>query len=242
MAKIKVTIWNEFYHEKVNDRVKSIYPEGMHACLKEGLACDDFEIRLADLDMPEHGLTEEVLNDTDVLLWWGHCRHDAVSDEVANRVVAHVRNGMGFIPLHSAHYSKPFTRLMGSTCSLYWREVNEHARVWCVNPAHPIAQGLPQQFVIDHEECYGEPFGIPQPDDIVFITWFAGGDVFRGGCTFTRDRGKIFYFHPGHETFPNYKNEYVLKVISNAIRWAAPAPAMPDRGNDYRNPLEPVND
>lgn len=239
MSKIRVTIWNEFRHEKEDPNCTAMYPDGLHACLKEGLACDDFDIRLASLDMPEHGLPDEVLNNTDVLLWWGHGHHGEVSDEVADKVVRRVREGMGFIPLHSSHYSKPFTRLMGSSCSLYWRDEGEHARVWCVNPAHPIAKGIPPYFELAHEECYGEHFCIPQPDDIVFITWYQGGDVFRGGCTFTRDRGKIFYFHPGHEVYESYKNPWVLKVISNAIRWAAPQ-ELPERGRDYRDPLEPV--
>ena len=115
---IKVTIWNEFCHEKTNEEVHRKFPDGMHEHLKRMLACDDFEIRTAWLEKDEeHGLSEDVLNDTDVLLWWGHARHNDVRDDVVARVVEHVRNGMGCIALHSAHHSKPFKALMGTSCS-----------------------------------------------------------------------------------------------------------------------------
>jgi len=223
---IKVTIWNEFVHERTEERCKEVYPDGIHAYLAEVLGKEeDFIVRTATLDMPEHGLTQEVLDDTDVLLWWGHMAHQKVSDEVVERVKLRVLAGMGFIALHSAHKSKPFGALMGTHCSLRWREIAERERIWVVEPAHPIAQGLPEYFELPHEEMYGERFEIPAPDELIFIGWFQGGEVFRSGCTFRRGYGNIFYFQPGHETFPTYKDENVQKVIKNAIRWAAPVKA-----------------
>ncbi len=220
---IRITMYNEFYHEQHKPNVKAIYPNGMHAAIKEYLDSEgSFEpMRVCTLDMPECGLTEEVLDNTDVLLWWGHVKHDEVSDEVAERVVRHVKDGMGFIGLHSAHASKPFRTLMGTDSHLLrWRETGDLARIWTVDYAHPITNGLPDYFELEHEETYGEHFDIPQPDDLVFVTWFSGGEIFRSGCTFHRGQGRIFYFQPGHETFPTYYNENVRKVIANGIKWA----------------------
>jgi trehalose utilization protein len=129
---------------------------------------------------------------------------------------------MGIIFLHSAHKSKPFMSLLGTSGYLSWREANEKCRVWTASPAHPIAAGIPDSFVIDREEMYSEPFGIPEPESTVFISWFQGGNVFRSGVTFRREYGKIFYFQAGHETYPNYHNENVQKVITNAVKWAKP--------------------
>lgn len=219
---MKVTIWNENLHEKSNSRVTQLYPSGIHGYLKSVLECDDIEVRTATLDMPEHGLTEEVLADTDVLLWWGHMGHARVADEIVDRVQKAVLGGMGLIVLHSGHHSKIFKRLMGTTCNLKWRD-NARERIWKVKPNHPIAEGVEDGFLLEDEEMYGEAFDIPNPDDVVFIGWFNGGEVFRSGCTFTRGNGKIFYFQPGHETNPSYQNKNVQRVIQNAVRWACPA-------------------
>ena len=221
---IRVTVWNEHYHERApNHPCGAIYPEGMHGAIAKHIRNQpDMQARTATLDEPEHGLTDEVLANTDVLTWWGHAAHDRVKDEIVEKVFRRVLAGMGIIVLHSGHFSKIFKRLMGTNCFLRWREANEKERIWVVNPAHPIADGLPHYFELPHEEMYGEFFEIPQPDELVFIGWFQGGDVFRSGCCWHRDRGKVFYFQPGHETHPTYHDENVLKVISNAVRWAAP--------------------
>jgi trehalose utilization protein len=171
----------------------------------------------------EQGLSEEALDGADVLIWWGHVHHGEVEDRLVRRVVDHVQRGMGIIFLHSAHKSKPFMSLLGTTGYLSWREAEERCRLWTASPAHPIAEGIPEQFVLEHEEMYCEPFGIPRPDDTVFISWFQGGNVFRSGVTFRREYGKIFYFQPGHETYPTYHNKHVRQVIINAVRWAKPA-------------------
>jgi len=182
------------------------------------------EVRTATLHQPEHGLTDDVLAATDVLTWWGHAAHDRVSDAVVDRVQQRVLEGMGLIVLHSAHASKIFRRLMGTSCMLRWREAAEQERLWIVDPSHPIVEGLQGEcFELEHTEMYGEFFDIPAPDELILISWFEGGEVFRSGCTFRRGKGKIFYFRPGHETFPIYYDQNVRRVIANAVRWAAPS-------------------
>ncbi len=235
---IKVTVWNEYTHEKNSEHVRSIYPDGIHGAIAAFLGKnEDIVVKTATLDDPECGLTEEVLKDTDVLVWWGHMAHHLVPDEVAERVQRHVLCGMGFIALHSAHMSKPFLKLVGTTGTLKWRD-NDKERVWCCNPGHPIAEGIPEQFVIEPEEMYGEYFDIPQPDELVFISWFKGGEVFRSGVTFRRGHGKVFYFRPGHESNPTYHHEYVQKVITNAVRWAKPTSRVERMVAPQTEPLE----
>ena len=218
---MKVTVWNENEHEKVNPKVLEYYPGGLHGYIASFLKCDDIEVRTATLDDEECGLTDEVLADTDVLVWWGHRAHDRVPDEVVDRVQKYVLSGMGLVVLHSGHHSKIFRRLMGTTCNLKWRD-NAHERIWTVKPNHPIAAGVPETFVLDPEEMYGESFDIPNPDEVIFMGWFNGGEVFRSGCTWTRGHGKIFYFQPGHETNPSFQNENVQLIIKNAVKWACP--------------------
>lgn len=226
---IQVTVWGEYRHERENPKVAAIYPEGMHACiagfLRTAGGCD---VRTATLDEPEHGLTTEVLERTDVLVWWGHRAHGDVSDKVVERVRTRVLEGMGLIVLHSGHYSKIFKVLMGTTCSLKWREANDKERLWNVLPSHPITEGIGDYFEIQEEEMYGEPFGIPTPDELLFISWFTGGEVFRSGATWRRGHGRIFYFRPGHETYPTYHHPQVQRVIVNAMRWARPTVRIPD--------------
>ena len=221
---IRVTVWNEFRHEITQEKVKTIYPEGLHKAIGEGLLAEGgFEVRYAWLDQDaEHGLSEELLSATDVLIWWGHCAHAKVRDEVVDRVQKHIQQGMGLIVLHSGHFSKIFKRMLGTSCSLKWREAGEKERIWTVESAHPISQGLPDHFELPHTEMYGERFDIPTPKDVVFISWYEGGEVFRSGVTFERGYGRIFYFAPGHETFPIYYDSNIRKVIANAARWAAP--------------------
>ena len=219
----RVTIWNEFQHEKSNAEVAKIYPHGIHEAIAGHLRQGGFTVQTATLDEPEHGLTPDILAQTDVLLWWGHMAHDEVNDEVVDRVHQRIlEDGMGLIVLHSGHFSKIFKRLMGTSCNLKWREMGEKARVWVVEPGHPIATGLGEYFEIPHAEMYGEHFDIPAPDTLVLVSWFQGGEIFRSGCCYHRGRGKIFYFQPGHETYPIYYQPEVLRVITNAVYWAAP--------------------
>ena len=237
----RVTIWNEYVHERRNEEIRKLYPNGMHDVIALYLKDKKFEVKTATLDQPEHGLTDRVLSNTDVLIWWGHTAHAKVSDEVVNKVHERITmDGMGLILLHSAHLSKIFVKLMGTSCRLKWREFGEKERLWVVNPGHPIADGIGDYIEIPHTEMYGEHFDIPQPDELVFISWFPGGEVFRSGCCFYRGRGKIFYFRPGHETYPIYYQKEVLKVIENGIRWAAPSNGPKPNFGQFPDPLEDI--
>ncbi|MCW4037081.1 MAG: ThuA domain-containing protein [Candidatus Bathyarchaeota archaeon] len=232
--RIRVTVWNEFLHERQEAEIREIYPEGMHGAIARYLEdLPGFDVKTATLGEPEHGLTDDVLAETDVLVWWGHMAHDEVSDAVVERVYRRVvSEGMGLIVLHSAHFSKIFRRLLGTPCDLKWREAGEKERLWVVAEGHSIAEGIGDYFEIENTEMYGEPFGIPRPDELVFISWFEGGEVFRSGCCFHRGMGKVFYFRPGHETYAIYRDPNVLRVIGNAARWAAPVERpRPVRGN-----------
>ena len=218
---IKALVWGENIHEHENEVVASLYPDGMHTQIASLLRAEGgIEATTAVLQDPEHGLTDAVLAETDVLVWWGHADHGAVADEIVERVAKRVWEGMGLILLHSAHFSKIFKRLMGTPCALKWREAGERERLWVVNPRHPIAEGLGEYFELENEEMYGEPFSVPEPLETVFISWFQGGEVFRSGLTYRRGAGNIFYFRPGHETYPTYHDANVGKVLRNAVRWA----------------------
>ena len=220
---IKVTVWNEYKDKQKRPEIASIYPEGLHNTIAAFLNQDPaIKAGVSIISDAEQGLSEQLLDNTDVLLWWGHSYHAEVEDEYVKRVTDRVQRGMGIIFLHSAHESKPFKSLMGTSGHLCWREADEKCRVWTVSPTHPIAEGIPNQFLIEKEEMYGEPFGIPEPDCTVFISWFEGGNVFRSGLCYQRQYGKVFYFQPGHETYPSYHNSHVQRVITNAVKWAKP--------------------
>lgn len=239
---IRVTVWGEYVHERQNEAVGAIYPDGMHAVIAAGIRehlGDGVEVRTATLDQPEHGLTPDVLDTTDVLTWWGHKAHQQVADDVVDRVRDRVLAGMGLLVLHSGHESKLFMKLMGTRCSLRWREADDRETVWCVNPGHPIADGVPEGFIIPKQEMYGEYFDIPQPDELVFLSTYTGGEVFRSGCCFTRGAGRIFYFSPGHETYPVYYQAEIRKVIANAVGWASSGARK--RTEPYKSLNSPTN-
>jgi trehalose utilization protein len=228
--KIKVVVWGEFRHEKKNPQVAEIYPEGIHETIAMNLRKTvSLDVATAWLDQDDqHGLGGDILDQTDVLVWWGHMAHGEVLDEVVARVQRRVLEGMGLIVLHSGHYSKIFKVLMGTTCSLKWRESTDKERLWNIAPHHPITQGIGEFFEIPAEEMYGEPFGIPAPDELIFISWFTGGEVFRSGATWQRGNGRVFYFRPGHETYPTYHQAEVQRVMANAVLWAQPTVRIPD--------------
>ncbi len=234
----RVTVWNEFQHEKTNARVAEIYPNGIHGAIAQYLEAESFPVRTATLNEPEHGLSDAVLEQTDVLIWWSHIAHDQVRDAVVDKVHKRILEGMGLIALHSSHFSKILKRLLGTSCNLRWRNVGEKERLWVVEPGHPITAGLGEFIDIPTEEMYGEPFDIPAPDALVLISWFQGGEVFRSGCCYQRGLGKIFYFRPGDENYPTYHHPDVRRMIANAVRWAAPGEAPEVHYGERSQPLE----
>lgn len=226
---IRTVVWNEFLHEKENATVREVYPDGIHETIARALREDgDLAVSTATLEEPEHGLPQSRLDETDVLLWWGHKAHGRVEDAIVERVAQRVHEGMGLLVLHSGHFSKIFKRLMGTPCSLRWREAGERERLWVINPSHPITQGVDTAIELANSEMYGEPFLVPEPLETVFVSWFEGGEVFRSGLTYQRGAGRIFYFEPGHETYPIYHDANVQRVLRNAVRWAY-NPAKPWR-------------
>jgi len=219
---INVTVWHEYRHEHKNAKVAEIYPKGMHEAIAQHLRKSaDLSVSTATLDQPHHGLTDEVLAKTDVMTWWGHMAHHDVRDEIVDKVYKRVHEGMGLIVLHSGHHAKIFKKLMGTSCDLKWREADEREILWVTRPGHPILKGIHDHFSLAAEEMYGECFHIPEPDETILISTFGGGECFRSGVTYTRGAGRVFYFRPGHETYPSYHDANVLKVIENAVRWAA---------------------
>ena len=245
---IRVTVWGENVHEQINKVVAKVYPKTMHVTIADALNLDPgVHATSVTLQDPEHGLTVDKLAGTDVLIWWGHKVHGEVDDRIVERVAEAVHGGMGVIFLHSAHFSKPFKRLMGTPCNLSWREAGERERLWVTSRNHPIAAGLPDHFEIEYEEMYGEPFGIPEPMETVFISWFQGGEVFRSGVTYKRGAGNVFYFRPGHETYPTYHDLNVQRVILNGVKWAHnPAPRLANPNDAPNRPitavLEPIEE
>jgi len=248
MGNIRLTIYNEFIHEQKNDFVRKLYPKGMHEVIADHMRkqSDITAVNIATLEMPEHGLTEEVLAETDVLIWWGHLAHHMVDNAVVRRVQYRVLDGMGLVVLHSGHMSKIFQRLMGTSCGIRWREAAERERLWVVNPNHPITQGIGPYIQLENTEMYGEVFDVPDPDELLFISWFEGGDVFRSGAVWHRGRGRIFYFRPGHEAYPIFYNEEILKVLTNGVRWVQFKGNTEARGigTAYHEPesIEPISE
>jgi trehalose utilization protein len=236
---IRVTVWNEYRHEKNEPSIGEIYPEGIHGAIAGFLKKEtDLVVTTATLDQPANGLPDSLLDSTDVLIWWGHMAHDEVPDALARRIQDRVLHGMGLVVLHSGHFSKPFKLLMGTTCLLRWRDVGEKERLWVVEPAHPIADGLGPWIELPREEMYGERFDIPDPDTTVLVSWFAGGNVCRSGCCFSRGEGRIFYFRPGHESYPTYHQAEIQRVISNAVHWARPGRCPSVKLGESEDPLE----
>lgn len=246
---IRVTVWNEFHHEKENPAVAELYPHGMHATMRDAIEQHlgaQVQVQTATLDEPEHGLSESVLNQTDVLTWWGHRRHEDVADAVVDRIQRRVLEGMGLVVLHSGHASKPFRRLMGTSGMLWYREAGELERVWCVRPGHPVTDGLEGEYIeLKPTEMYGEFFDVPQPDELIFISWFEGGEVFRSGAVWHRGKGKVFYWRPGHETYPLYHEPAVRRVLANGVKYVAPDSSAPVQLQGRNRPVEaslsPIN-
>ena len=242
---MRVTLFTEYNASMDCDEAKASYPNGgMNPALEAFLKTENEVTTIIHSDGDDgSALTEEILKNTDVLVWWGHWYHGSVNDKVADMVVEFVNRGMGFIALHSAHASKPFRRLVGTNGSLSWREMGENERLWVIEKAHPITKGLGDYVDIPHEEMYGEPFAIPAPDELLFISWFKGGEVMRSGCVFNRGYGKVFYFRPGHETLPTYLNPQIQQIVLNAVKYVAPVVGVLDKPTDsiwVKEPIEKI--
>jgi trehalose utilization protein len=242
---VRVLVWDE----NPPHADKKLYPEGIRGAVADALnASGNGQIQAitAHLDEDEQGITASKLADADVLIWWGHARHAEVSDETAALVKTAVHeNGLGFLPLHSAHYSKTFKGVLGCTGHLKggWREIAgfEPEEITVCAPRHPIAQGI-EDFVIEAEEMYGAPLGAPPFETLVFQSYFPhGGEYFPCGFTLTvgegidaqftsgpgggkgqgEGAGRVFYFRPGHETVPTYHLPVVQQIIRNGVLWCA---------------------
>ena len=159
-----------------------------------------------------------MLDATDVLLWWGHVAHDQVSDAVVDRVQHAVLGGMGLVVLHSGHFSRPFRRLMGTSCSLRWREAGEHERLWNLRPDHPVMAGIPDHIELAEEEMYGERFDIPDPDELLMIGWFPGGEVFRSVCSWSAAWVGCSTSSRATRLTPPITTRTVQRILANACR------------------------
>jgi trehalose utilization protein len=232
---LTVTVWSEYRsHKDVGEWMSQgqkrqakaaadVYPEGIHTVIAKFLSAAGFEVQTATLDEPSHGLTPTVLDSTDVLVWWSHYLNDEVSDKIVDRVYERVNDGMGLIVLHSARNSKIFKRLMGTSCEVGENRNDDETEIlWVLDRTHPIVAGLETDSIeIPESQIMGEPFEIPEPMKVVFTSWIQGGEVFRSGCCFKRNEGRIFFFGPGHETHPVYYQPVVHEILVNSVRWAA---------------------
>jgi trehalose utilization protein len=241
VKKIQVTVWNEFWHEQYQDNIKEVYPDGIHRVIAGHLEMQpDMEVRTATLYDAECGLTDEIIEQTDVLIWWSHMKHDEVPDEWVDKLYKRAIAGMGTIFLHSSSGSKLFKRLLGAVGGHKWREAHEKERLWVLKPGHPIVDGIGECFELQEEEMYGEYWDIPEPDELVLASWFEGGEIARSGITYTRGKGRLFYFRPGHEEYPTYYNANVMRIIENGTRWAAPLASSPTITSGNVNSIEPI--
>ncbi|MBI1353570.1 MAG: trehalose utilization protein ThuA [Acidobacteria bacterium] len=229
--KVRVLVWSE------RSEPVEVYPAGINGEVASIFAADrGVEVSVANMLDPEQGLSEAALAQTDVLVWFGHRSHADVLPEVVDRVVRRVTaDGMGFLPLHSAHYSLPFVRLMeleaaeqgvrltgrvGSWGAV--RNKGEPERVQILLPAHPIAKGL-TAFTIEGTEEYANPFVAPPAEEKVLAgAWEGGEQDGSDGLAWTVGKGKVFYFRPGHETRPIFRQPEVRAVLRNAVLWLAP--------------------
>lgn len=217
-----VVVWSE------GTAPKEVYPNDINGAIAEGLKeLKGWEVVVANLSDPNQGLPDELLNRADVLIWWGHQRHDQVKDPLVSKIVKRVKeDGMGFISLHSSHFAKPNKALMGTACS-WGAYVGDSTtlKVTVKDPGHPIAKGV-KEFTIVHNERYSDPYAVPTPQSVVFegIATLKDGkvDPSQQGFTWQIGKGKMFYFQPGHETNPVFYDANVGRIMINAVQWAAP--------------------
>jgi trehalose utilization protein len=228
-GKRKVVVWSEGT-ANVDPKSKVVYPDDINSAIAEGLKpleTDGWEVAKASFGEPDQGISDELLNSTDVLIWWGHKKHGEVKDELVDKINTRVRDGkMGFIGTHSCHFAKPFKKLMGTACS--WREYVDDgtsAQIVVKEPDHPICKGV-KDFRLPKIERYGEPFAVPTPESVplegIYTKPDGSTDHARMGLCWTVGGGKVFYFTPGHETYNDYYRPEVRRIFINAVGWAAP--------------------
>jgi trehalose utilization protein len=215
--KIRVLLWSE------QTEPRDVYPKGISGALADYFnKLPGFEAKTATLNDPEAGLSDAVLSQTDVLIWFGHKKHNAVPDEAVDRVIKHVRErGMGFIGLHSAHYSKPLKKLLNASGS--WRSYVNHGKpeqMWIVLPDHPIAKGV-NDFTIPKTELYAEPFQVPPPEAVIVEGTWESGHRSREVMTWTIGKGRMVYIRAGHEEYPIYFMPQMQRLVANSVEWAA---------------------
>jgi trehalose utilization protein len=218
-----VVVWSE------GTAPKKVYPNDINTAIAEGLKeLQGWEVVVANLSDPDQGLPDKVLNRADVLIWWGHQKHDQVKNELVDKIVKRVKeDGMGFISLHSSHFAKPNKKLMGTACS-WGAYVGDSItlKVTVKSPEHPIAKDV-KEFTLEHSERYSDPYAVPKPKAVVFegvATLKNGGtDPSQQGLTWEIGKGKVFYFQAGHETNPVFFDPNIRKIIANAVQWAAPS-------------------
>ncbi len=242
--KIRVTVWNEFEDEIRKPDILELYPGGVHEHIASFLRKEeDMEVRTATFkDEIAFGIPDEVIDRTDVLILYSHMLQDMVSDERVQKVIDRVVNeGMGLIVLHSGLWNKLTQRLIGPGGYNGYREIRERERVWVVDQGHPIAKDLPIYFDFAHSEMYGEPATFPAPDELIFLSWYQGGEAARSGMTWRRGAGKIFYFSPGHARYDVMHSEYYQRVVINAVRWVAPTQKIEQINRSAKLPaIEPI--
>ncbi|MCI8623421.1 MAG: trehalose utilization protein ThuA [Provencibacterium sp.] len=241
---IRVTVWNEFYDDPRHPAIQELYPGGVQEYLASVLR-EEPDMAVTARHFYEDdacGLSDEVLDSTDVLLVYGHILRDNVPEDRVKKLIERVvKEGMGVIFLHSALWMNLFQRLVGPGAYCGYRELGERERVWVVNRNHPIAAGLPSSFVIPHTEVYSEPAGFPDPDELVFISWYQGGEAARSGMVWRRGAGRIFYFSPGHAWYNAMQIPEYHTVIKNAVRWAVPPSSPPPLNRSAElTPLEDI--
>lgn len=216
---MRVVVWSE---GEVHGHEATGYPEGMPAAIADAVrGIPEAQVEIASIDDADQGVPDERLRQADVLLWWSHMRHEDLLSATVDRVVSAVEHGLGLVALHSAISSPVFRRLVGTTGGFGgWRHGDREV-LWTVDPSHPICRGVEFPVVMPQQEMYSEPANLPTPDELVFISSFSGGEVFRSGITYRRGVGRIFYFSPGHEEYPVFLHPGVRGILANATSWAA---------------------
>lgn len=215
---VNALVWSE------GTEPEDVYPDGIRAVIADALKADGIDTRTRSIEDKQQGVIDADLAWADVLLWWGHLKHDEITDETVDRIEDAVReDGLGFISLHSSHYARPFKRLVDASGDLgeYRFDDDESESVGVVAADHPIAEGV-DDFTIPEAEMFGDPFDVPEPETVVLHSMYSNGDEeMDSGITFQFGEGRGFYLRSGHEEFEIYYMNEIQQILVNATRWAA---------------------